>query len=146
MKLINTSLSGKKCIKRAGLIKGENGISLIEILIALAILGIIGAGFLSALGSSSKALYTTNELETAKNLAQSQMEYVKSEPFDNVSYVPAPIPSEYTGYVADISITPIPSRDDSVCSIQKISIIVSHNGKPIIMAGNSTLESFKVER
>ena len=63
------------------LLKNEEGISLIEVLVALAILALIGVGFLSALATSSKAIIIADTRTTAESLARSQMEYVKDQPY-----------------------------------------------------------------
>ena len=64
-------------------IKNERGIGLIEVLIALAILGIVAAAFLSGLATASKAIYIADVRTTAESLARSQMEYVKNQPYDD---------------------------------------------------------------
>ncbi len=118
------------------LIKKERGFTLIEVLVALAILGVISAAFLSALGTASRGVSITDERETAKNLAESQMEYVKSQ-FYADSYAPAPIPSQYTDYSAEISVrSDISSRDSN---IQNISVIVKHHDKQLFR-----LEGYRV--
>jgi hypothetical protein len=115
--------------------KDERGFSLI-------VLAIIGIAFLGGLINTSKSLFVTDELETAKNLAESQMEYAKGLPGLSSSYTPAPVLSEYAGYSVEIYGDNITSRDDN---IQKIRVIVSNQGRPIILSGNSTLESYKVK-
>jgi len=61
----------------AKLIKNERGFTFVEVVIALAILGVIAAGFLMALATASKAIIIADERTTAESLARSQMEYVK---------------------------------------------------------------------
>jgi len=67
------------------LIKNEKGISLIEVLIALAIMALVAVAFLSGLTTASKALIIADERTTAESLARTQMEAVKAQP-----YQPAP--------------------------------------------------------
>lgn len=59
----------------------SSGIGLIEVLIALAILGVVAVAFLSGLSTSLKAVFISDERSTAVALAQGQMEYVKSEDY-----------------------------------------------------------------
>ncbi len=133
-----------KIPKEIGLMKNERGFSLIETIIAIALLSIIGVAFLSGLSTTSKVLFVTDERETAKNLAESQMEYAKGLPGLASSYTPnQEILSEYAGYSVEIYGDNITSRDGN---IQKIRVIVSHQGRPIIIAENSTLEDYKVNR
>lgn len=64
------------------MIKSEKGMSLIEVLIALAILGLVAAAFLSGLTTASKALIIADERTTAESLARTQMESVKQQPYE----------------------------------------------------------------
>ena len=116
--------------------KSEEGFSLIEELISLALLGIIGVAFLSGLCATSKALFITDERETAKNLAETQMEYVKGQDYSD-SYSAAPIPGEYAGYSAAIFALPVSSRDGN---IQRITVIIENQDEEVIR-----LESSKVK-
>jgi Tfp pilus assembly protein PilV len=122
--------------------KNKSGTSLIEAVIALAILGIILVGTFESISISLKVTAKTNERQIARSLAVSQMEHVKEQPYA-VSYSPGPISSEYAGYSVAIYVDNISSRDTN---IQKIRVIVSHQGKEIITAQNSTLEDYKVNR
>ena len=149
--------------------KNEKGFSLIEVVIALLLLGIIGVALLSGLATASKAIYIADERATAESLARSQMEYVK-----NQNYITAPVGGEVTyeeitppvGYTicsvnrAGDTIEniiygvpwdtqanqPSPTDDD----IQKITLVVKHHGKEIftfIRDGKKiTLEGYKVDR
>ena len=58
---------------------GESGMMLIEILVALAIHGVIVPAFLTGLATTSRAAIITDEQATADSLAVSQMEWVKNE-------------------------------------------------------------------
>lgn len=127
-----------------GLLGGQRGVSLIEVLVAVAILGLISTAYLSALVSSSKTQNVDQTLASAMHLAESQMEYVMNQPYA-VSYAPAPIPSEYAGYLVAISANEVNSGD---ASLQRIRVTVSHDGRPIIMSvsDDCTLADYKVER
>ena len=134
-------VDGRRILKGIGLMRGEKGFSLIESLIAIAVLSIIGSVFLCGLSTASKVRFLIDERETAKNLAESQMEYVKGQAY-LTSYAAAPISGEYTGYSVTIYADDVTLRDDK---IQKIRVIVSHQNRPIILAANSTLEDYKVK-
>ena len=113
----------------------ERGFLLIEALIALALIGILAVTFSSAFGTGSEALTLTDKRETAKNLAESQLEYVYSQPFAS-SYSPAPIGSEYPYYSADIKTADIVSRDGN---IQRITVVITYGGEEIIrLEGDKT--------
>ena len=118
--------------------KKERGFAFIEVVISLAIIGIVAVGFLSGLATASKGLLTADERETAKNLAEAQMEYVKNQPY-SVSYSPsAAILAEYDGYEVFISTTPL--QEDG--NIQMINITVDHQSKAEVVK----LENYKVRR
>ena len=115
--------------------RGEGGFFLIEVLISLVLIGALAVTFSNAFFTGSKALTMTDERETAKNLAESQLEYVYNQPFAN-SYSPAPIGSEYPDYSAVIKTAEITSRDGN---IQRITVIVAHHGEEVIrLEGDKT--------
>ena len=114
--------------------KSENGFSLIEVLISLALLGIIAVGFLSSLSTVSAVVLTADDRETAKNLAETQLEYVKGQVYAT-SYTPASISPEYGSYTAMIDVEPL---QDS--NIQKITVTIKHNNKAV-----TKLEGYKVK-
>ena len=89
------------------LMRDQKGQSLIEVLIALAILGIVAVTFLIALTTSSTAIIIADERTTAESLARSELEYVKSQPFST------PCPDNPWSYQASstISQAPAPSED-----------------------------------
>ena len=115
--------------------KKEGGFSLIEVLVSLAILCIIAAGSLSGIATASKAVFIADERATAKNLAESQVEYVKKHDYA-ASYAPVLIPGEYDGYVAAIDTETL-----RYGNIQKITVTVQHHDKGVTM-----LEAYKVNR
>ena len=106
-----------------------------ETLIALAVVGVTAVIFINGLSTSSSIVVSADESETAKNLAEYQMEYVKNQTYD-ASYEPAPIPDSYQGYSANITVSAITSRDGN---IQKITVTISHWDTRVI-----SLEGFKV--
>jgi type II secretory pathway pseudopilin PulG len=118
------------------------GFSLIEIVVGVALFAVLGVAVLGALGTAAKVLNVTNENQIAASLAESQMEYIKNQPYQT-SYSPAQVPDVYAGFTVIIDTAAVDARDSN---IQKISIVVSHEGKPVIISGNSTLQSYKVNQ
>ena len=112
----------------------ETGVTLIETLVALAILGLIAVAFLSGLTTAAQATFIADQRATAESLARSQMEYVKNLPYD-ISY---PDPGEYDGYSATIGVESLPDTDGD---IQKITVTISRGGVDIL-----TVEDYKVDR
>ena len=128
--------------------KRERGFSFIEVVIALGVLGMIAVGFLSGLGTASRGLLIADERETANNLAEAQVESIKSQPYDeDVLLHPEPQYSLITdipsGYSIDqpMAVRLDPDLDglDDDDGIQKITVTVRHNGKEVL-----TLEDYKV--
>ena len=120
----------------------ESGVSLIEALVALAIIGTVAVIFLSGVATNSRVAFTVDERSTAESLAQSQMEWAKNVDyvFGATQYSPAPIPSgkDYIGYSATIAAEPLHDPEDG---IQKITVTVKRSGEQVF-----TLESYKVQR
>ncbi len=128
------------------MIKSEKGISLIEVLITLLLLGIISVALLSGLATASRALVTADERTTAESLARSQMEYVKRQGYDSTNNPPqysllSSIPSDFTIAITPERLDPVGDGTANDDRIQKITVTVSHNGKELI-----TLEDYKGDR
>jgi len=113
----------------------EGGAGLVEVLVAVAIIAIVLAIFLSALSTGSLGVSVVHERVTAENIARSQLEYVKETDFiaGTDHYTPTAI--SHPGYSATISATTI------YTGLQLITVTVSHNGEPVF-----TIENYKVDR
>jgi len=130
----------------AKLIKNERGFTFVEVVIALAILGVIAAGFLMALATASKAIIIADERTTAESLARSQMEYVKKQGYDGTNNPPqyavvSDIPSTYSIDISAVRLDPEGDGTGDDDGIQKIIITVDHQGEPVI-----TLVGYKADR
>jgi prepilin-type N-terminal cleavage/methylation domain-containing protein len=119
---------------RFKIIKGQKGISLLETLAAVAILGIIAVAFLSALATTSTARATNDERTSAKILAESIIENIKTNDY-SAEYTPA-VPPEFPGYTASVTTT-----SERNGNLQKITVTISHQDHEVL-----TLESYKVDR
>ena len=119
--------------------KNQTGMTLIETIVAIAILGAISVVFLGGLVVSSKGTLEADEQSTAESVARCQMEWVRGLTYvDNATqYTPAVLDNfdDYEGYSANVSAEPLNSPDDG---IQKITITVLHNGKRVM-----SLEGYK---
>jgi len=116
----------------------SKGVSAIEVIIALAILGIIAVAFLGGLSTALNATSIADERSVAQSLAQSQMEYIKSQDYvyDATEYdVISDVPD---GYTIQVVAEPLNTPDDG---IQKITITIKHQGNEVL-----TLEDYKVDR
>ena len=128
--------------KIMGLNRRELGITFLETVIALAILGVVSVSFLNGLTSASKSVFIVDEKTTAGSLAQSQMEWIKnaSYSYNATSYSAAPIPDgkDYLRYSSVVSVEPVHTPDDG---IQKITVSIQRSGEGVYF-----LQGYKVDR
>lgn len=136
---------------------GEQGLTLVEVLVALGILAAVAVVFLLGMTTSSKAVMVSQERVAADSLAKSEMEYVKSAAYHsaNVTWsyqLPSSPPSwdpthslpyGYGGYSIDVTaeyvvVVPGHTWDDG---IQKITVTITRGGETVL-----TLEGYKVNR
>jgi len=149
----------------------SKGVIAIEVITALAIMGIIAVAFLSGLATTLNATRIVDERSVAQSLATSQMEYVKSQEYStapwsytisssdrNSSNPPSwwdpdnhnhPLLStDYACYSAGVKAEDFDVDNDGAIEvpgddegIRKITVTVKHNGKEVF-----TLEDYKVDR
>jgi len=124
------------------LMKNEKGFTLIEVLVALGLLGVFATVFLMGIATSSKAILIADERTTAESLARSQMEYVKELDYvpEATTYGTDPdlIPAIPSGFGVSTSAQPLNSPDNG---IQKITVTIDYYGEVVI-----PLEDYKVDR
>ena len=135
----------------------SRGFTLVEVVIAIALIGIIAVAVLSALSTASISLIIADKRATAESLARSQMEYVKNqdyidysesghEDYDVICVVIMVCPEDYTVEVVAEPIDPDtyqPYNEDAGVfdyddGIQKITVIVSYDSEVVI-----TMEGYK---
>jgi prepilin-type N-terminal cleavage/methylation domain-containing protein len=61
--------------------RAQKGFTLLEVIIAIALLGVVAVAILSGLSTGSRAILVADERATAESLARSQMEYMKNLPY-----------------------------------------------------------------
>ncbi len=116
--------------------KHQKGSTLLETIVALALLGIISVAFLGGLATTSTARADATERSTAKILAENLMEQIKKTDFAADYSAVVTISDEFAGYTPVI--TAVPGKNGS---IQKITVTVSHAGQEIY-----SLETYKTDR
>jgi len=141
---------------------GSRGFSMLEVVIAIALLGIIAVSVLSALQTAALALISADQRATSESIARSQMEYVKVQGYEEapnggeVTYEKIEInPDESPGYtiwsvnrddevVADVIGVPWDSGNSTAMyqdkGLQRIKVVIKHDDKVL-----ATLEDFKRE-
>jgi prepilin-type N-terminal cleavage/methylation domain-containing protein len=120
-----------------GISREQRGFTLVEVLVAMAIIGITATAILTGLELAFKILPKTDGKETARNIAETQMEYVKGTNWQ-ASYspiTPTPVPPDFSNFTSTINVTTLPNRDNN---IQKITITVT------APRGSYVLEDYKV--
>ncbi len=122
---------------RAAMTRGQEGVGLVETLVAVAILGATLVVLLTAISTGVIGVATTEERVTAENLARSQLEYTKSQ-----TYVAAPASyatvTPPAGYTVSAEASSIPGGDSS---IQQITVTVTRDGETLL-----TVQDYKVDR
>lgn len=122
---------------RAAMTSGQEGVGLVETLVAVAILGATLVVLLTAISTGVIGVAMTEERVTAENLARSQLEYTKSQ-----TYVAAPASyatvTPPAGYTVSAEASSIPGGDSS---IQQITVTVTRDGETLL-----TVEDYKVDR
>jgi prepilin-type N-terminal cleavage/methylation domain-containing protein len=114
--------------------KNEKGSTLLEVLVALALLGIVSVLFLSSVANSSTARVNADTRVSAKILAESLIDDIKKQVYEP-SYT-ITIPPEFEGYSANLTVQSMANGN-----IQKLIITIGHLNREVL-----TLESYKVER
>jgi len=105
-----------RTLKRVGSLNiGQRGVALLEILVGLALLGIIGVAFINGMTGTFNAVGISQERVAAESLAKSQIEYIKVQDYIYVadynpdypatSYELITVPSDLAaaGYSVNIS-------------------------------------------
>lgn len=114
--------------------KSEKGNSLIEVIVSLALLGVIAVMFLGGVVNSTKARVEVDSRTSAKILAESVIDSVKKMNYDT-SYN-FTIPEEFSTYSANLTVASMANGN-----MQKLTVSVSHLGRQVL-----TLEDYKVNR
>ena len=126
---------------------------MLEVVIAIALLGIIAVSVLSALQTAALALISADRRATAESIARTQMEWVRYSDYDDDlaeghpeydldPQIETKLPTDYPDYSVVTTAIRLnkdvdPNNDDG---IQEITVAVSHDGQVVV-----TLEDYKRE-
>ncbi len=127
---------------------GQKGSSLLEVVIAIGLIGMVGVALFTAIAFSSRHTLNADIKSTAESIARSEMEYIKTLPYDSTNnppqYTPATMASLGMGtqWTVTISCSRLDPKNDGTASddgIQKISVTVLNKSVSIL-----TVEGYKL--
>jgi prepilin-type N-terminal cleavage/methylation domain-containing protein len=98
----------------------KQGFSLIELMVAAAILAIVIVGIFLAFGTGFQGMTDTRDRTVATNYAREKMEDIKNKSFGEITYEspPAYIPGQ-TKFKREVTL------DDSIANLKKVTTTVS---------------------
>jgi len=119
----------------------SRGFSLIEVVIAIALIGIIVVAIMGSLSYATMVLIITDRQATAESLARSQLEFVKNQDYDDINtppqYIQLPeIPDSYDIVITAERLDPNNDGTTNDDGIQKITVIIKHDDKEVITMDN----------
>jgi type II secretory pathway pseudopilin PulG len=122
----------------AGVSNPQSGASLVEILVAIAIIALALVVFIAGLSTGSFAVRASNRLTTANNLAAVQLESIKAQAYAVAS------PCGAIGTYAKIAEPPGYAITVATCELssklEQVTVTVSYTG------GAAVLSNYKVNR
>jgi len=152
--------------KVAKALRGSSkGLTLLEVLVALAIFSIIALAFFVGLATSYHGLIIADEHTTAESLTRSELEYIKSTSYSNLTggfsyHLPVPpgppppwapdhnLDSQYENYSVNVTGVPINATTHEPLApgeldqgLQQITVEVYHGAKLVL-----TTADYKVKR
>jgi type II secretory pathway pseudopilin PulG len=109
--------------------KPQIGLSLLEVVISIAVLGILLAGFIPALMNVTGNTISVDDRQTGISIAQSQIEYIKDLPF-SASYTSNNVSGTYPSFAVD-PITVNSHMSNRNADLQSITIVVRKQGREV---------------
>ena len=120
--------------------RGERGIALVEILVAIAILGVVAVAFLSALTSAYGAVIVADRHTRAESLTRTAFEYMRNLPYSaNFNDPQVALPHDpltldwrpdsqygypYPGTDYKVQVTSNLSADNSTSPVKAITVVI----------------------
>jgi prepilin-type N-terminal cleavage/methylation domain-containing protein len=122
---------------------GGKGYTLGEVLVSLAIFGVVGVTFMSALGTNFKVLLMADQRTTSETLAKSQLEAINNSPYDfTTPYEYDKITGIPSGYDINIAVSLVNPETGAVSAldlgVQKVAVTVTFQQNAVLV-----VESYK---
>ncbi len=133
--------------------RDQKGQTLIEVIIAMTVLGMVVSGLLTAMHVTYKTTDDINERTIAESLARDQLEYIKTCPYDNVNNPPeyglspdidlsaSPYGGNYEVDIAAVRLDPSQNGTEDDEGIQEVTVTIIAHGETIF-----TIAEYKVNR
>ncbi len=119
-------------------LQDERGLTLVESLVTIAIVGVALVAFAVALSTGALAVRESDQEVTAQSLARTQLEYIKGYSYDPGATT-YPTVNTTGDYSISVAVVPVPDTDYS--NIQKVTANISRDGQVLL-----TVEDYKVNR
>ena len=117
----------------------KKGMALLELIVAVAVMAMLIGGIMQGLNMSIVGSYKNSRFNTAVHLAQSQMEYVKEQTFDQrPPYVYQIIDDIPEGYDIELAINT--SHGHGIPGLQLITVTVTCESNEVV------LQEYKINR
>jgi prepilin-type N-terminal cleavage/methylation domain-containing protein len=132
--------------------KGEKGFSLVEVMVAVLLLGIVAVALLSAVSTASRCAFIASGQASGESLARSEMEYVKSQGYSAAPWSyelpsetqadppdwwdegdPHALSDDYLNYNVTVDVVALYDTDNG---IQKITVaVLAPSGSTVTLQG-----------
>lgn len=156
-------MKGVKGFLRA--IKDEKGFNLMEVALAMVLIGGLAVLYLGYLATGSRAIFIADERATAESLARTQMEYVRQQEYIDYSQDPHDVydtisaPDDYPdiSYTVGFSAAPFDTATglpydqsggvyDQDDGIQRLTVTINHTVEGEAPEVIFTLEGYRARR
>lgn len=127
----------KQWLRKLKVFKDDRGLTLVETLVTVAIVGVALVAFAVALSTGAIAVNESDQEVVVQSLARTQMEYIKGYPYDSEATT-YPTVNTTNNYSISVAVTSVPDTD---ANIQKVTANISRDGLVLL-----TVEDYKVNR
>jgi prepilin-type N-terminal cleavage/methylation domain-containing protein len=122
---------------RLKVFKDEKGLTLVESIVVIAIVGVVLVAFAVAMSTGIIAVRENDQEVAVQSLARTQLEYIKGYPYDSEAAT-YPTVDTSDNYSISVAVTSVPDTD---ANIQKVTANISRDGQVLL-----TVEDYKVNR
>lgn len=123
---------------------GQRGYTLVEVIVAVAIVGVIGVAFLSALTSGYLALVLADENTVAESLTRTEFERVRQMPYELTTDYERLEPAPPPGYQVQVYVDFYPDDAEVDSGIKVVMVEVFHQGESVLTTGSYKVDPKKL--